>query len=189
MLNAFLISLATGGRVSEVHSLLRTQDSMSFEDAGVTLFPNPNFIAKNENPGSRRGPIFISRLLQEDDSPHPLCPVENLNKFLKLSSSTSSIKLFIRPSDLSDLPLNRLRWHICKFIRLSGPNSFPKVHDLRRVASSFAFFNFMDINDICSLTGWSSFRVFRRHYLREIDSVRSSIVAVGSVFKRSGQKV
>ena len=183
MLNALLISLATGGRVSEVHSLLRTKDSMSFEDSGVTLFPNPNFLAKNENPGSRRGPIFISCLFQEDNSPHPLCPVENLRNFLKLSSSATSVKLFVKPSDGTDLPLNRLRWYLCKLIRLADPGSFPKVHDLRKVASSFAFFNFMDMQDICSLTGWSSFRVFRRHYLREIDAVRSSFVALGSVFK------
>ena len=162
---------------------------MSFEEAGVSLFPNPNFLAKNENPGSRRGPIFISRLFYEDNSPHPLCPVENLIKFLNLSSSTASIKLFIRPSDLTDLPISKLRWFICKFIRLADPSSFPKVHDLRKLASSFAFFNFMDMQDICSLTGWSSLRVFRRHYLREINAVRSSVVAMGSAFRGSDQRI
>ena len=94
MLTAFLLALATGGRLSELHALLRAEDFLSFEEQGVSLFPNPNFLSKNENPGDRRGPIFISCLRHKDGSPHPLCPVFNLKKFLVLSRQSPSIKLF-----------------------------------------------------------------------------------------------
>ena len=189
MVSAFLLSLATGGRVSELHSLLRAPDFITWEEEGVTLFPNPNFLSKNENPSERRGPIFISSLMKEDGSPHSLCPVYFLKKFVSLSARTASFKLFVRPSDLTDLPISKLRWYICKFVRLADPGSFPKVHDLRKVAASFAFFRHMNLEEICSLTGWSSFRVFRRHYLQEIRAVKSSIVAMGSVLPGSAKNV
>ena len=124
--------------------------------------------------------IFISFLRHEDGSPHPLCPVFNLRKFLLLSRQNPSVKLFVKPSDLTELPLSKIRWYICKFIRLAEPGSFPKGHDLRKIASSFAFFRHMTLKEICSLTGWSSFRVFKKHYMKEIRSVKSSIVVLGS---------
>ena len=189
MLTAFLLALATGGRLSELHALLRAEDFLSFEEQGVSLFPNPNFLSKNENPGDRRGPIFISCLRHKDGSPHPLCPVFNLRKFLALSRQSPSIKLFVKPSDLTELPLSKLRWFICKFIRLAEPGSFPKGHDLRKIASSFAFFRHMTLEEICSLTGWSSFRVFKRHYLRNIEAVKSSIVVLGSSVPGSAKDV
>ena len=104
MLCLFLLALATGGRVSEIHALLRGEDFISFNDSGVTLYPNPNFLCKNEDPGCRRGPIFISSLRETDGSLHKLCPVHHLRRFLNLTSSTPSVKLFVKPSDLSDLP-------------------------------------------------------------------------------------
>ena len=58
----FLLALATGNRVSELHSILRGEEFMEFSNLGVRLFPNPNFLAKNEKPDVRRKPIFISRL-------------------------------------------------------------------------------------------------------------------------------
>ena len=62
---SFLLSLATGARVSELNSILRGEEFMDFSELGVTLFPNPNFLAKNEKPEARRQPIFIARLKDE----------------------------------------------------------------------------------------------------------------------------
>ena len=137
----------------------------------------------------RRGPIFISCLFNEDKSPHKLCPVMYIKKYLSLSRQSSSCKLFVKPSDFTDLSVSRFRWFLCKFIKLANPGSFPKVHDLRKVASSFAFFRHMDLEEICSLTGWSSFRVFKKHYLREIEAVKSSLVAMGSSLPGSAKKL
>ena len=189
MLCVFLMCLATGGRISEIHALLRTEDYVVFSESGVSLYFNPNFLAKNEHPGSRRGPIFISVLNEEDGAPHPLCPVNNLRKFLNMTSSTTSIKLFVNPIDLSDLSIFKLRWFLCKFVRMADPGSFPKVHDLRKVATSLAFLRHVNLEEICNLTGWSSIRVFRRHYFKEIEAVRSSLVAMGSVVPGSVRDV
>ena len=104
--------------------------------------------------------------------------MNNLRIYLRLSSATSSSKLFVNP-DLSDMTINKLRWYLCKFIRIGDPSAFPKVHDLRKVASSYAFFNSMNMEEICTLVGWSSYRVFRRHYLKKIQDVKSSMVILG----------
>ena len=69
----FLLALATGARVSELISLLREEIAILFTSKGVTLYPNPNFLAKNENPKFRKFPVFISKLRSEVGVPHPLC--------------------------------------------------------------------------------------------------------------------
>ena len=107
-----------------------------------------------------------------------MCPVHNLELYLELTKETKSFKLFVNP-DCSEISLNKLRFYMCKFIRKGDPGSFPKVHDLRKLASSYAFFSHMKLDDICSLVGWSSFRVFRKHYLKPINDIKSSLVVLG----------
>ena len=98
-------------------------------------------------------------------------------------------KLFVKPNYLSDMSIFKLRWYLCKFVRMADPGSFPRVHDLRKVATSLAFLRHVNLEEICSLTGWSSIRVFRRHYFKEIESVKSSLVAMGSVVPGSVRDV
>ena len=138
------------------------------------------FLAKNECPSVRRDPIFISRLRGEEGGPHPLCPVGFLDRFLKATGGSRSSKLFIHPHTLEDLSVNKLRLYICKFIRMADPTSFPRSHDLRKMATSFAFFRSLSTEEICNVVGWSSIRVFRRHYLRQIQEVSSPIIVLGS---------
>ena len=106
---------------------------------------------------------------------------------LKTISSNESMKLFVDPVGLSDLSLFKLRLFICSFIRSSDPAAFPKVHDLRKVASSYAFFRTMSLEDICEVTGWSSCRVFKRHYLSCLQEVGSSFVALGTPVPSRGR--
>ena len=180
-MSVFLLALATGNRVSEIHALLREDQFLEFSSSGVLLSPNPNFLAKNESPSNRRSPIFIPRLSNEDGSPHPLCPVNSLSVYLSLTARTRSFKLFVDPRDLSDLSIHKLRLYLCKFIRISNPGSFPKTHDLRKLATSYAFFNHMSSNELCDVVGWSSIRVFYKHYLKRISELSSSVVMLGKI--------
>ena len=52
----FLMTMTTGGWVSEIHALL-WDDFLPFSEDSVTLFLNPNYWAKNEHPTVRRDPI------------------------------------------------------------------------------------------------------------------------------------
>ena len=103
----------------------------------------------------------------------------SLERYLSLSGNTKSFKLFVHPESLQDLSLYKLRFYLCKFIKLANPGAFPKVHDIRKLATSFAFFRSMSTNDICDLVGWSSIRVFKKHYLKQIEGISSSIVCLG----------
>ena len=76
-----------------IFTLFLSDDFISFADEGVYLYPNPNFLAKNEDPGCRRGPIFISQLLESDGFPHRLCPVFHLRRFLSLTEGADEVKL------------------------------------------------------------------------------------------------
>ena len=105
------------------------------------------------HPLARREPIFISALKDEERRPHPLCPVNNLRVFLDLSKNSKSVKLFVHPIFLTDLTINKLRWFLCKFIREADPSAFPRPHDLRKLATSFAFFRNVSATEICNLTG------------------------------------
>ena len=69
---------------------------------------------------------------------------------------------------------------MCKFIKMADPSSFPKSHDLRKVATSFAFFRNIKVSDICEIVGWSSIRVFKKHYLKQISELSSPVVILGS---------
>ena len=69
---------------------------------------------------------------------------------------------------------------MCKFIRMANPGVFPKSHDLRKYATSFAFLRGMDRSDLCSVVGWSSISVFKKHYLKQIDEISSPVIVLGT---------
>ena len=60
---------------------------------------------------------------------------------------------------------------IVHLIKSSQPNTFPRAHDLRKFATSLAFFRNMKIQDINDRTGWKSKSVFRKRYLVNIREV------------------
>ena len=179
MATVFLLALALGARSSELAALLRLDDNIVFSGDGVTLYPNPNILAKNERPSNRRDPIFISALLNEDGSHSRLCPVAMLRRYLEATSSTRSEQLFVDPGRLVGLSVHKIRLSMCRLVKLADPGSFPRSHDLRKMASSLAFFRTMSMEEICAVTGWSSIRVFRRHYLQRLSEVAPSVVVLG----------
>ena len=179
MCSSFLLALATGRRISELNALLRAQDFISFSPEGVKFYPNPNFIAKKEDPSDRWDPMFVSRLRDEEGGPHPLCPISCLERFLFLSGNSTSTKLFVHHHSLESITIRKLRWYMCKLIKLSNPESYPRTHDIRKMAASFAFFNQMSLEEICSFSGWRSLKVFRKHYLIDIEHLSSGTVVMG----------
>ena len=82
MCTIFLLALATGARVSEMGAFLRGDDDIVFSEGGMTLYPNPNFLAKNEHPLGRRNPLWIQSLLDSHGNHLPLCPVQGVKKLL-----------------------------------------------------------------------------------------------------------
>ena len=180
MRTLFLLALATGNRVSELGAILRSEEYCCFSEEGVVLFPNPNFLAKNECPQARRDSIRIPRLKDDAGSHHPLCPVHALELYLVATRGTPSLKVFVDPRNLSEISVQKIRLWMCKFIRMGDSGAFPKAHDLRKLATSFAFMKTMSGEEVCSVVGWSSIKVFKRHYLKRTQRVSSQFISLGS---------
>ena len=67
------------------------------------------------------------------------------------------------------------------FINAADPDSVPTAHQVRAIATSVNFFQYMDFKALSHYTGWKSSKVFLRHYFRNIDVLKFYAVAAGKV--------
>ena len=91
---AFLVSLASGRRCSEVHALSGLPSDVAFEpDGSMSLQFLPDFLAKIQLPGSPSPVISmksLSSVLAPDDDDRLLCPVRALRAYRKRTESFRS---------------------------------------------------------------------------------------------------
>ena len=177
----FLVSLASGSRVSELAALSRDPDHVRFLPSGsARLSPHVGFFAKNEDPTNRWQPWEIVPLPQDDS----LCPVHALKTFLNRTQEWDSGPLFRREKG-GTISVNGIRQQILYFIKDADPSAIPKTHDVRKLATSLNFLNFMDFSALKRFTGWRSSKVFIRHYLKNVESLDFHAVAAGKVIQPS----
>ena len=173
----FLLALASGARISELAALSRAKGFVSFLSSGeVSLSPHPKFLAKNEDPQHRWAPWKILPLPQDPS----LCPVESLRAYLSRTDSWRSGPLFRREKG-GTITISGIRQQILYFIKTADPASVPTAHQVRAIATSVNFFQFMDFQALSQYTGWKSSRVFLRHYFKNIDALKFYTVAAGKV--------
>ena len=172
-----LTALACGGRISEISALQRGENFIRPSGSDLLLSPARDFLAKNENPQCRRDPIRIRSL----DSDPSLCPVRTIKEYLKRTSNVKTGSLFIHHDKQSALSKVQVSTKMLSLIRTANPGSFPKTHDVRKYATSLAFLNETNFPDLASYTGWSSVKVFLKHYRRELEDMRHSVVATGTI--------
>ena len=94
----FLLALATGKRVSELHALSRQQDYIvKRTDGALILHCNPLFLAKTQLPDMRPKPIVLLPLKPGEVGDLSLCPVRAVNCYLQETNSVShSDRLLLR---------------------------------------------------------------------------------------------
>ena len=179
----FLVGLALGNRISEVHSLLRDSKHLKFSRnfKSVTFVPNATFLAKNEAPAFRRNPISIPALFKRDGSPHALCPVDTLRNYLRVTDRFGVNKLFVNP--ITGVPCNkgRISFYFVRLVRCAQPGSFPVFHDLRKFASWNAFWAKMSWSSMRARGFWRSNSSLGRHYLQGAFPWSVNCVALGRV--------
>ena len=174
-----LVALASGARISEIAALSRAPGFVKFLPSGEALLaPHPKFLAKNENPQERWKPWKIVPLPQDPS----LCPVKTLKDYLNVSSKWSTGALFVREKG-GTLTTNGIRQQILYFVKNADPSCIPqgKVHLLRKFATSLNFFEYMNFSDIQKYTGWKSPKVFIKHYMVQLESLKFHTVAAGKV--------
>ena len=127
------MALETGSRVSDLHALYRQSEFLAFggNDSSVILYSRHLFLAKNEIPVCRRDPIIIQDLLGDDGTPHSLCPVGALRRYLNVTKDFQDGPLFLHPTSCKPLSKPQISVRICSLIKESQPGSFPHAHDVR----------------------------------------------------------
>ena len=175
---AFLLTLASGGRISEITALRRGGEYVQFLQSGeARLAPDRAFLAKNETPSNRWEPWHITPL---PDFP-PLCPVTALQRYLHLTKHLKEGQLFRGETNDSKLSPKQLGNKIIALICSAEPDKSANVHQLRGISASLNFYEYMNFEDLKGYTGWKSPRVFFRHYLNNIQDLSVPVVAAGKV--------
>ena len=168
---AFLLMLATGWRVSELHACVRDHEYCYFTaDSVLHIRPHPSFLAKNESTQRRWDFKEIKPLRLEDESISRLCPAATTKEYLRRTKMVSSGNLFLTPNDhKKTLTIHKLSYHICQFIRLADPVTRIRAHDVRKYASSCSFVNTMLVGDLVSAMNWSSPATFFKFYFTQTE--------------------
>ena len=176
--SAFLLLLATGWRISELHACVRLIDFCRFtHDASLLLRPHECFLAKNERPYKRWNHKQISPLLLPGDVVSKLCPVSTLKEYLSRSEKGRTDALF-QPICKETKPLTKhgLSTQICQLVLDADPQTKAKVHDIRKYASTYALTQTMLVGELQKAIGWSSPVTFFRHYLAACEPLKVNAV-------------
>ena len=182
---AFLLTLASGRRGSEVHAISGAAADIAFEpDGSVSLRFLPEFLAKNQTPGSVSPTLVIpalTRILGPDDADRLLCPVRALKFYLdrtKAVRAQTHRRLFISynleyASDISLQTLSRWLREVIKQAYFSSAVTItPRVHEIRAWAASLAFKHSVPLSTILEAAFWKSETTFVNYYLRDVRRLR-----------------
>ena len=162
----FLVAMATGHRVSQLAALWRGPEFTRFGVGGssATLAPKPKFLAKNEREGHRVLPVSFSAWLVDGEH-HALCPVAALRSYIDATSRSACQAVWVDPVSLLPLSTKDIAGRLVRLIRLADPSSCPKAHQVRKYASSLAFFRSFDVEAVRLAGQWSSSASFVTRYL------------------------
>ena len=182
---AFLLTLASGRRGSEVHALSGNPADIAFErDGSVSLHFLPEFLAKNQVPGSVSPTIVIpalTRILGPDDADRLLCPVRALKYYLQRthpfrSGTHRRLLLSYNVDYTSDISLQTLSRWLREVIKQAYSSSdvdvTPRVHEIRAWAASLAFKHSVPLSSILEAAYWKSEATFVQFYLRDVRRLR-----------------
>ena len=163
---AFLLKLATGWRISELHACVRSREFCSISiHHTLSLRPHPSFLAKNECTKNRWSHNTVLPLHLPDGTRSKLCPVAALAEYLNKTSRITTGSLFIHPSTQKPLTKSQLSTYICKLILNAEPRKSVKVHDIRKYAASCSLAQSMNVSGMVHSLRWKSPHTFFKFYM------------------------
>ena len=162
----FLLLLATGWRISELHACVRLSEFCYISvDQTLNIRPHPSFLAKNECPQKRWTHKVIQPLRLSDGTISDLCPVAALAEYLRRTSRITVGSLLIHPSTQKPLTKYQLSSYISKLIHKADPHKDAKPHDIRKYAASCSLAKSMNISGMVNALQWKSPHTFYKFYL------------------------
>ncbi|XP_049341328.1 uncharacterized protein LOC125805033 [Astyanax mexicanus] len=194
---ALLLALASAKRVSEIHAFSVHSSCMQFSqgDTKICLRPNPVFIPKVIQPclplelQAFYPPPFTSHNQQRLNA---LCPVRALRIYVDKSKSfRKSDQLFVswaKPYTGRAITKQRLSHWISEAIALAYTSkglAVPpgiRAHSTRGIATSWAVFSGLSIQEVCAAASWSSPHTFTRFYKLDITAptIAHAVLSAGS---------
>ena len=199
----FLVTLATARRVSEVHALSMDSDHLRFSnlDGSLILRTQLGFLSKNQLPSRAPDSIKIPKLsnpsCKSDNFNRMLCPVRAVKIYIKRTKSLRKHRkrLFIPTQGDHDLNKSTIsRWvkyaikHAYGSISKNLNRLFkPRAHELRAISASWAYMNFIPLEEVLKSAVWSSSSLFASHYLRDFREQTENLRAMGPII--AAQKV
>ena len=179
--SAFLLLLATGWRISELHACVRdTAFCHISENSTLLIRPHPSFLAKNESTEKRWQHESIKPLLLHDGSPSNLCPVLTLQKYLNATSSNKTGCLFLHHETGKPLTIKQLSISICRIIQQADPSTKAKVHDVRKYAASCSLAETMQTSNMINALRWRSPHTFWKYYMYSTPPLSVAAVLPGN---------
>ena len=199
----FLVTLATARRVSEVHAFSIDSDHLRFSnlDGSLIFRTQLGFLAKNQLPSRAPDSIIIPKLSnfcrKSDNFNRMLCPVRAVKIYLNKTKSLRKRRkrLFIPTQGDQDLAKSTLsRW-----VKYAIKNAYdtisknplslfkPRAHELRAISASWAYMNYIPLEEILKSAVWSSTSLFASHYLRDFREQTENLRAMGPII--AAQKV
>ena len=176
----FLVATATASRVSELHALSVNPDNLRFENTGVRLIPNMQFLAKTQRIGKVWKPIFIPKFERFATEPKDLllCPCRVLTEYVKRTKlyrqGHDNLFLTYQPGRHKAAAKSTLsRWIVAliKYVyeSLSDMNlNMVRAHDTRRLSTSWALFNGASLTEILQAAHWANETTFTSFYLKDV---------------------
>lgn len=192
----FLIAVTSGRRVSEIHALSADKHHLRWESNGngVRLLTNRKFLAKNEslkNPGKD---IFLSRFQDYISCAEEglMCPCRALSIYLNrtkpVRESESRLFLTFKKGSVHGASKDTLaRWIVSTVktayaIAGDGDFSLARAHDTRSLATSWALFQGVKLQEIMRAAFWAAETTFTSFYMRDVmwDDATFSLATLGT---------
>jgi integrase len=196
---AFLLALATGSRVSELHAIDVRTIRFSEGRQEVSFAPAIQFLSKTQNPEDVQRALarisvksltdFVDEQMQEDRS---LCPVRALRYYLDKTNNVrrASIRLFISclapHAEITKATLSAWIKRTVKLAYQLSPDedrAFAQVraHDIRGLAASWAFKNSVPLIDVLRAGTWKNHTTFTSFYLKDVTSIQDGLRSLGTL--------
>ena len=190
----FLLTLASAKRRSEIHALSVEDGHLRFNDAdgSVSLLSQAGFLSKTQLPSVASSPFTIPALSStcgRDDPDRLLCPVRALRFYLQRVKTLRGHRkrLFIPIKGGGDVSASSISRWIASTIRKAYASltdsevSFMQIrpHELRALASSWAFVNYTPLEEILKATFWKNSSTFSSFYLRSFQCQKDNLWMLG----------
>ena len=183
----FLLTLGSGARSSEIHSLTHSGLSHSENWSEIWLRPSLDFLAKNQvsRDQKHRRKFCIPSLTHftgHDLPDRKLCPVRALRMYLHKTATRRSVqkqkRLFIslNPSRHQEISKSAISLWLRSTIKMAHSSCTDhqaqmvsaNPHEIRKVASSLAYDRSMSLHQILENCTWRSHSTFTSFYLKDL---------------------